>query len=152
MQTILKNLNAIALLLEKTTLLVEALAATMNDENNDAETSVKNLLPDELHNPSLNTKPLEKALKVGLMRAEGHHLVWLGSSKVLLVYLLGRVWAGDAPKFDPKLNIYYWKAGKGHFPDAQLCRLFKTSGLRSIRNARITGCLPNGYKTIDGLF
>lgn len=122
-----------------------------NDNDNDNNNRVAPLpLPKGLKHRVRNMEALEKALQLGYVVRLSDHWEWSAGSKTLLVYFAGRLLCGDYPRWCGGKEL--WMQGKGRLPEKELCELFGTSSLRTLRKNNFFSPLPEGHEIIDGLF
>lgn len=95
---------------------------------------------------------LRKAIAKGLLRwNERGRLEGNMGSKVLVAYLIGRLWANDEVRPCPVTHEMTWKFG-GMFPNKLVTSLFEETGLRDLRKSRNHMSVPMHHEIVDDLF
>ena len=122
------------------------------EETQDAPLSSETVvLPERLDTP-LARAVFEKAIEQNLMEAVDGHYQWK-KSKVLMAYMLGRIYCGDYPEenpYDSKKPL--WVFGEnGVLPDVPLQKLFNTKDLSQQRTNRKDRAVPDFYGEVDAL-
>jgi hypothetical protein len=116
--------------------------------------------PDDMSSPSvalsgkLNTplarKVFARAIKRGMIVVTKDHYDWQGQA-VLLAYMLGRIYCGDAPKEDNR-NRKCWYHGNMPMPRMEVEKLFARTGLSQLRFNYKDELVPENAESVDALF
>jgi hypothetical protein len=78
------------------------------------------------------------------------HYDWQGQA-VLLAYMLGRIYCGDAPKEDNR-NRKCWYHGNMPMPRMEVEKLFARTGLSQLRFNYKDELVPENAESVDALF
>lgn len=95
----------------------------------------------------------EKAIKNKLIEKTKDGLKWIGISKALLAYFLGKIYCGDKTYKDYVTDYVMIKLNPTFLPDTKLSKLFGLEKSIGRSRSQLKGKrAPGGYEKVDTLF